>query len=151
MTFGAFVSRIKRKSLIIFLFLTSYCFCNHFFHYMQETWSWHAYRFALGFLRKIGCDSTPIRSVHRGPMDLVHRRSTIAPAARSMINGADRAQPRSTQSPAGYFAEKPWPSHNHKNALPPPKILTVRSFLLYVSPWSLRKSHPRSKTWPFAL
>jgi hypothetical protein len=25
-------------------------------HYMHETWSWHAYRYALGFLRKIGCD-----------------------------------------------------------------------------------------------
>jgi hypothetical protein len=24
---------------------------------MHETWSWHAYRYALGFLRKIGCDS----------------------------------------------------------------------------------------------
>jgi hypothetical protein len=23
---------------------------------MHETWSWHAYRFALGFLQKIGCD-----------------------------------------------------------------------------------------------
>jgi hypothetical protein len=50
---------------------------------------------------------TPIRSVHRGPMDRVYRRSTIVPAARSMINDANRAQPRSTQSPAGYFAEKP--------------------------------------------
>jgi hypothetical protein len=29
--FGAFVSRIKRKSLIIFLFLTLYCFCIHFY------------------------------------------------------------------------------------------------------------------------
>jgi hypothetical protein len=25
-------------------------------HYKHETWSWHAYRFALGFLRKSGCD-----------------------------------------------------------------------------------------------
>jgi hypothetical protein len=50
---------------------------------------------------------TALRSVHRGPMDRVHRRSTVAPAARSMINDADRAQPRSIQSPAGYFAEKP--------------------------------------------
>jgi hypothetical protein len=29
--FGAFVSRIKRKSLTIFLFLTWYCFCIHFY------------------------------------------------------------------------------------------------------------------------
>jgi hypothetical protein len=29
--FGAFVSRIKRKSLIIFLSLTRYCFCIHFY------------------------------------------------------------------------------------------------------------------------
>jgi hypothetical protein len=29
--FGAFVSRIKRKSLIIFLFHTWYCFCIHFY------------------------------------------------------------------------------------------------------------------------
>jgi hypothetical protein len=29
--FAAFVSRIKRKSLIIFLFLTWYCFCIHFY------------------------------------------------------------------------------------------------------------------------
>jgi hypothetical protein len=29
--FGAFVSRIERKSLIIFLFLTRYCFCIHFY------------------------------------------------------------------------------------------------------------------------
>jgi hypothetical protein len=26
-------------------------------HYVHETWSWHAYRFALSFLRKIGCDT----------------------------------------------------------------------------------------------
>jgi hypothetical protein len=26
-------------------------------HYMHETWSWHAYRYALGFLWKIGCDT----------------------------------------------------------------------------------------------
>jgi hypothetical protein len=25
-------------------------------HYMHETWSWHAYRYALGFLWKIRCD-----------------------------------------------------------------------------------------------
>jgi hypothetical protein len=29
--FGAFVSRIKRKSLKIFLFLTRYCFCIHLY------------------------------------------------------------------------------------------------------------------------
>jgi hypothetical protein len=29
--FGAFVSRIKRKSLIISLFLTWYCFCIHLY------------------------------------------------------------------------------------------------------------------------
>jgi hypothetical protein len=34
-------------------------------------------------------------------------RSTAAPTAQSMINGADRAQLWSTQSLAGYFAEKP--------------------------------------------
>jgi hypothetical protein len=29
--FGSFVSKIKRKSLIIFLFLTWYCFCIHLY------------------------------------------------------------------------------------------------------------------------
>jgi hypothetical protein len=49
----------------------------------------------------------PLRSVHCGPMDRVHRRSTVGPASPSMINGVDRAQHRSTQSPSGYFAKKP--------------------------------------------
>jgi hypothetical protein len=31
---------------------------------MHETWSWHAYWFALGFLRKVGCD-TALRAVLR--------------------------------------------------------------------------------------
>jgi hypothetical protein len=27
---------------------------------MHETWSWHAYSYALGFLQKVGCDSPPV-------------------------------------------------------------------------------------------
>jgi hypothetical protein len=37
--------------MILFLLFT-------FVNYMHETWSWHAYRSALGFLRKNRCDTT---------------------------------------------------------------------------------------------
>jgi hypothetical protein len=56
----------------------------------------------------------------RSTMDLWTRssaRSTAAPTAQSTINGADRAQPWSTQSPAGYFAEKP-PSFSESQKYP---------------------------------
>jgi hypothetical protein len=56
--FGVFVSRIKRKSLIVFLFLYVILFRYTLIcHYMNETWSWHAYSYALGFLWKNRCDS----------------------------------------------------------------------------------------------
>jgi hypothetical protein len=56
--FGAFVSRIKHESLIILLFSYVILFLYTLIcHYMHETWSWHAYSYALGFLQKIGCDS----------------------------------------------------------------------------------------------
>ena len=29
-------------------------------HYMYETWSWHTYSYAFGFLLKTGCDKVPI-------------------------------------------------------------------------------------------
>jgi hypothetical protein len=65
--FGAFVSRIKRKSLIIFLFSYVILFLYSLIcHYMYETWSWHAYSYALGFLWKNRCDrsarSQPLRT-----------------------------------------------------------------------------------------
>jgi hypothetical protein len=56
--FGAFVSRIKRNTMIIFLFLYVILFLYTLIcHYMHETWSWYTYRFALGFLWKNRCDS----------------------------------------------------------------------------------------------
>jgi hypothetical protein len=48
----------KRNTLIIFLFLYVILFLYSLIcHYMHETWSWHAYRFALGFLWKNRCDT----------------------------------------------------------------------------------------------
>jgi hypothetical protein len=53
----AFVSRIKRKSLIIFLFLTRYCFCIHLYvtMWMKLDPGMHI-GMHLVFLRKNGCD-----------------------------------------------------------------------------------------------
>jgi hypothetical protein len=51
-------SRIKRNTLIIFLFLYVILFLYTLIcHYMHETWSWHAYSYALGFLWKNRCDN----------------------------------------------------------------------------------------------
>jgi hypothetical protein len=62
--FGSFISMIKRKSLIIFLFVYVILFLYTLIcHYMHETWSWHAYSYALGFLWKYRCDTRPPKSV----------------------------------------------------------------------------------------